>query len=67
MPDVEIDQSGKMNNLARDTVLAFSNDVQHAIRIPAAVKRSMVRYLRQKDKSKTRAVRLTKLSQNRRC
>ena len=45
-----------MNNLAKDTVLAFSNDVQHAIRIPAAVKRNLVRHLRQKGKSKTRAV-----------
>lgn len=55
MPNVEIDQSGKMEDLARDTVLAFSNGVQRAIRIPAAVKRNVVRYLRQKDKSKTRA------------
>jgi len=58
MPDVEIDQSGKMNNLARDTVLAFSNDIQHAIRIPAAVKRNLVQYLRQMGKSRTRAAML---------
>ncbi|MBC8450229.1 MAG: hypothetical protein H8D78_21055 [Chloroflexi bacterium] len=55
MPDVEIDQSGKMDNLAKDTVLAFSNDIQHAIRIPAAAKRNLVQYLRQKGKSRTRA------------
>jgi hypothetical protein len=58
MLDVQIDQSGKMNNLARDTVLAFSNDIQHAIRIPAAVKRNLVQYFKQKGKSKTRAVML---------
>jgi hypothetical protein len=58
MLDVEVDQSGKMNNLARDTVLAFSNDIQHAIRIPAVVKRNLVQYFRQKGKSKTRAVML---------
>jgi hypothetical protein len=55
MPDVEIDQSGKMDKLARDTVLAFSNDIQHAIRIPAATKRNLVQHLRQKGKSRTRA------------
>jgi len=55
MPDVEIDQSGKMDNLARDTILAFSNDIQHAIRIPAVAKRNLVQYLRQKGKSRTRA------------
>ncbi|MBM4466854.1 MAG: hypothetical protein FJ014_15100 [Chloroflexi bacterium] len=58
MTDVQIDQSGKMNSLARDTVLAFSNDTQHVIRIPAAVKRNLVQHFRQKGKSKTRAVML---------
>lgn len=54
MSGVETDQSSKMENLATSTVLALSNDVQRATRIPAAVKRSLVRYLREKGKPKTR-------------
>jgi len=56
MSSVEIDQSGKMENLTRDTVLALSNDVQRTIRIPAAVKQKMVAQLRREGKSKLRAV-----------
>lgn len=37
--EIEVDQSVKIEDTAGDTVLAFSNDVQRAIVIPAAVKR----------------------------
>jgi hypothetical protein len=56
MSNVEIEQSGKMENLAQDTILALSNDVQRAIWIPAAVKRKAVARLRWEGKSKLRAV-----------
>ncbi len=39
MTSVEIDQSGKMGNLGVDTVLALSDDISHAILVPAWVKR----------------------------
>ena len=50
--ELEIDQSVKIEDTAHDTVLAFSNDVQRAILIPAAVKREALAYLREHGKSR---------------
>jgi len=55
MTNVEVDQSGKMGNLGVDTVLAFSNDLSHAILVPGQVKRALVQKLRDRGKSRTRA------------
>ncbi len=54
--EIEIDQSVKIEDTAGDTVLAFSNDVQRAIVIPAAVKRKALAYLRDRGKSRKAAV-----------
>ncbi|MGA9349158.1 MAG: hypothetical protein WBW48_10180 [Anaerolineae bacterium] len=48
--DVEVDQSGKVERTQMDTVLAFSNNLRYAIRIPAAVKRAALHALRQRCK-----------------
>jgi hypothetical protein len=48
MTEVEVDQSGKIEDLAVDTVLAFADGLCWAIRIPAAVKRSGLSFLRQR-------------------
>ncbi len=53
---IEIDQSVKIEESARDTVLAYSNSVQRAIVIPAAVKRKALAYLRKHGKSRKVAV-----------
>jgi len=45
---VEVDQSGKIEQTSWDTVLAFSDGLQRAIRIPAKAKRSVFNFLRQK-------------------
>ena len=55
MTNIEVDQSGKMGNLSVDTVLACSDDLSRAILIPAKVKRALIRWLRERGKSKTRA------------
>lgn len=55
MTNVEVDQTGKMSNLAVDTVLALSNDLKRAILVPAQVKRAIVQTLRDRGKSRTRA------------
>lgn len=55
MTNVDVDQSGKTSNLAVDTVLAFSNDLNRAILVPAQVKRAIVQVLRARGKSGTRA------------
>ena len=39
MHDIEVDQSGRTDVLSADTVLAFSDEIQIAILIPASVKR----------------------------
>ena len=39
MHDIEVDQSGRTDQLTVDTVLAFSDAIQAAILIPKAVKR----------------------------
>lgn len=38
---IEIDQSGKVEDTAKDTILCLSNDEWYAIKIPAAVKRQL--------------------------
>jgi len=48
MTDVEVDQSGKIEALAVDTILAFSDGLSQTIRIPASVKRTGLRFLRQR-------------------
>lgn len=42
---VEVDQSGKVEDTAKDTVLAFADGVSFAVLIPAAVKRAVYREL----------------------
>lgn len=49
---VEIDQSGKIEDTGRNTVLAFSNEIWSAIVIPAKVKRQMQEILRRRGKPK---------------
>lgn len=53
MANAEVDQSIKMNELARDTVLAIADGISYAIVIPAYVKRAVMQRLREKGKSKT--------------
>lgn len=45
---VEIDQSGKIEDTGKDTVLAFSNKIWAAIVIPAKVKRQMQEIFRRR-------------------
>ena len=47
---VEVDQSGKIGDTKVPTVLAFSNDEDYAILIPATVKRKCVLALRERGK-----------------
>ncbi|MBU0702469.1 MAG: hypothetical protein KKC18_01205 [Chloroflexi bacterium] len=54
--EIEVDQSVKSEETARDTVLAFSNGVRRAIVIPAAVKRESLAYLRERGISRKVAV-----------
>lgn len=44
--DVEVDQSGKVEQTETVTVLAFSNGIQSALLIPSSVKQSLQRLLR---------------------
>jgi hypothetical protein len=46
MHDIEVDQSGRTDVLTDDTALAFSDGIQAAILIPAAVKRQYYRHLK---------------------
>lgn len=55
MTDVEVDQSGKVEELRADTVLAFSNDISYSIRIPARVKREAFHRIRHRTTSDTLA------------
>ena len=48
--DVEVDQSIKIEQTSKDTILAFSNDEQVAILIPAKVKRQVLVRLKAKGK-----------------
>lgn len=47
---VEVDQSGKVERTQVDTVLAFANGQNYAIKMPASVKRQALEFLRQKPK-----------------
>jgi hypothetical protein len=47
---VEVDQSGKIERTSHDTVVAFSNDFDYAILIPAQVKRETIAALKSKGK-----------------
>ncbi len=46
MHDIEVDQSGRTDVLTDDTALAFSDGIQAAIPIPAAVKRQCYWHLK---------------------
>ena len=47
---IEVDQSGKIEDTATDTVLAFSNAEDFAILIPAEVKRACIQELRRRGR-----------------
>lgn len=47
--DIEVDQSGKIEDTHADTVIAFSNSASGAVLIPAVVKRACIRTLRERD------------------
>lgn len=48
---VEVDQSGKIEDTATSTVLAFANGKSYAVLIPAAVKRTCLHALRQRGRT----------------
>jgi hypothetical protein len=52
---LELDQSNKIERLEKDTILAFSNQHQYAVRIPSSVKRELFNRLRSKGKSRKSA------------
>ncbi|MBM4402417.1 MAG: hypothetical protein FJ044_04190 [Candidatus Cloacimonetes bacterium] len=45
---IEVEQSIRIDNTQKDTVLAFSNEISKAVRIPAQVKRKCLKILRNK-------------------
>src|SRR6266540_2578685 len=45
---VEVDQSGKVEDTAKDTVIAFAYGEQYSVMIPAAVKRQLLVHLRER-------------------
>jgi len=47
---IQIDQSRKIENTNKDTVLAFTNDNEYAILIPGKVKRQLQELFRQKGR-----------------
>jgi len=47
---VEVDQSGKIERTSHDTVVAFSNDFDYAILVPAQVKRETIAALKSEGK-----------------
>jgi len=49
---IEIDQSGKIENTDRDTVIAFSNDISGNIMIKAKDKREIQKFFRRIGKSR---------------
>jgi hypothetical protein len=66
---VEIDQSGKIENTSKNTILAFSNNIWSAVVIPAKVKRQMQEIFRRRGQPtvfvfRTFAAGITLLLQN---
>ena len=53
---IEVDQSGKMEKMNVDTVLAFSDEKSAAVLIPAEVKRVCLQALRRRGRRKTTIV-----------
>jgi hypothetical protein len=49
---IEVDQSIRIDNTQKDTVLAFSNEISGAVRIPARVKRTCLKILRGRGTTK---------------
>ena len=49
---IEIDQSGRIEETNRDTVIGFSNDRQFSVCIPARVKRQLLEVFRRRGKPK---------------
>ena len=59
LAEVEVDQSGKIEDLGVDTVLAFSNGLSRTIRLPASIKRVGLDFLRRRGTPpKTRYLRM---------
>lgn len=49
---IEIDQSIKIEQLSRDTIIALSNDIEFAVVIPSKVKRKLQQEFRKQGKQK---------------
>ena len=49
---IEVDQSIRIDNTQKDTILAFSNEIFRAVRISASVKRRCLKILRDKGTTK---------------
>lgn len=44
---IEIDQSGKVEETAKDTVVAFANEIKKSIRLPKREKRKLQKFFRE--------------------
>ncbi|OGO33146.1 MAG: hypothetical protein A2Z03_11205 [Chloroflexi bacterium RBG_16_56_8] len=53
MPDAEVDQSIHIEHTRGDTILALSDNLRYAIRIPVSVKRAATHFLHSKRKHPT--------------
>jgi len=49
---IEVDQSIRIDNTQKDTIIAFSNEISAAVRIPAPVKRKCLKILRSRGAGK---------------